>query len=139
LELRQQVEQEQHSSEGRLGGMKLFETEMVRSQVVSEFSDAILHVGTPVVVLPDLVRSVIPVGHEDAERVAGHVDQLAAHAGPALPHAFANDYEPPLGGPAVELQPGLAHCIVGVQLHPFLNPLGLAFDPLGHARDYNVG
>ena len=39
----------------------------------------------------------------------------------------------------VELQPELAHRKVGAQLGPVLDPLGLAFDPQGQSRDYNVG
>ncbi|MCZ2079953.1 MAG: hypothetical protein LC130_33725 [Bryobacterales bacterium] len=59
LELGLQIEQQQHGAEGGLGGMELFEASMVRTQSVLQPGHAILPIGVPVVVAPDLLRSVL--------------------------------------------------------------------------------
>jgi len=76
--LRGQIEQQQDRLEGSFGGEELLQTETDGSQVVLEFGDAIFLVGPAVVVAPDLLRRIGPVGDEDAKRLAGYLEQFAA-------------------------------------------------------------
>jgi hypothetical protein len=78
LELGQQVEQQQHRSEGSLGGVELLQAGVVGVQVVLQFGDPVLDIGAPVIVAPDLLRRPVEAGDEDPEGVARHFDQLAA-------------------------------------------------------------
>jgi hypothetical protein len=106
---------------------------------VLQFGDAILHVSTSVVAAPDLLGRVAAAGGKEAKGVARHVDQLAAYAVTAFAHLFANDHEPPLDTPAVQLEPEFAHGVVVVQQRPLLHSLGSAFHPGGELGYYNVG
>lgn len=51
-------------------------------------------------VAPDLLRRLAAISDEDPERVAGHMDQLAAHVAAPFPEYFADDHKAPLCLPA---------------------------------------
>src|SRR5215467_6281029 len=109
--------------------IKLFPAEALGAQVVLQFGDAVFHVGAPIVVPPDLLRTTVATGDKDAEDIAGHIDQLAADAVAALTHLLANHHESPLGTPAVQRNSQLAHGVVVVQHRPWLRALGGALYP----------
>ena len=104
-----------------------------------QLGNAILHVRAPVIVAPDLLWSRTATGDEDAEGVARHFDQLAAHAVAALAHPLANDHEAPLGTPALQLQAELTYSVVVVQDRPLLHSLSGVFHPPCEPGHYNVG
>src|ERR1700758_4496837 len=139
FKLREQVEEQQDGAKRRFGGDELFQAEAIGSQVVLQFRDAIFHVGTPVVVAPDIFGSMGQASNEDAEGVAGYVDQFAAWTIAAFAHPLADDHEAPLGAPGMQAQPELARCKMLVQIPPLLHTLGGAFDPFRQAGHYNVG
>ena len=68
---RQQVEQQQHGAERRLGRVKLAAAKVVRTEIAFELVDALLQRGALVVVAPDHLGGLGAVGHEDPIRVAG--------------------------------------------------------------------
>src|SRR3984885_14387802 len=139
LELGQQVEQQQHGAEGGFGSKELFQAETVGAQIMLQLGDAVFHVSAPVVASPDLLRSVGATGDEDAEGVARHVDQLAAHAVAALPDALAQDHESSLDIPTVQPESKFSRSVVVIQDGPLLHSLGGALDPRSQPSHYNVG
>src|SRR5512138_1005211 len=80
LKFGEEIEQEEYGTKGCFGGEEFSEAESIRAQVVFQFGNPVFHVGAPVVVAPDLLGSIDATGDEHTEGVAGHVDQLAAHA-----------------------------------------------------------
>ena len=84
-----------------------------------QFGDAVFHVGSPIVIAPDLGRGARRLaGDEHAKRVAGHVNQFAPHTSAGFAHPLAKDHETPLHVPAVEPETKLAGSVVVVQLGP---------------------
>ena len=79
-----------------------------------QLGDAVFHIGAPPVAAPDLLGRLGAASDEDAESIAGHVDQLAAYALTAFAYLLANDRESPLDAPAVQLEPELACRVVVV-------------------------
>lgn len=72
LKLTEQVEQQQDSLESGFSGEERLQAETVGSQIVLELSDAVLHVGPPVVVAPDFLGGIVAVGNEEAKGIAGY-------------------------------------------------------------------
>src|SRR5436309_12596940 len=73
LELGQKIEKQQHRPKSGICREELFHAEAVGSQIVLQLGNTIFHVGTSVVVTPDLCRFFRTTRHEEAEGIAGHV------------------------------------------------------------------
>ncbi len=119
--------------------MKLFETEVIGSQVVLQFANAVFDIGPWVVVAPDEFGQFVTVGDEYAKGISGNIDQAAANTGAALANSLSNDDKPARYGPALQSNSEFTHGVVVVQFAPFFYSLGFAFDPRGETSDYNVG
>src|SRR5579884_3667499 len=121
LEFRQKIEEHQNAQESRFGGEKLLQAEVVCRQVRLQLLDALLHASALIVVAPDLLRRIRPMGHEDSEGVAGHVQQLPPQRG--LPLAdFFSDYDEASGAiPTQSLQLKLTHRVDRIQGPPLPN------------------
>ncbi|MFP5207857.1 MAG: hypothetical protein ACLGRW_01060 [Acidobacteriota bacterium] len=85
LKLGEQVEEQQNTLEGGLGDEELIQAETVRTEVLFEFGNAVLHAGAVVVVAPDLFLGVTAGGDEEMKGVARHINQL---------HEGRNDHRP---------------------------------------------
>lgn len=77
LELRQEIEKHQNAQEGRFGSEELLQAKVVCRQVGLQLLDALLNASTLIVVAPDLIGRVRPMGHEDSEGIAGKVEQFS--------------------------------------------------------------
>lgn len=71
LPKREQVEEHEHGTEHRLGGVKLAAAKVVGPQIAFEFVDALLEGGALVVVAPDQLGGLVTVGHKEGVGVAG--------------------------------------------------------------------
>src|ERR1022692_1321118 len=81
LELGQEIEEQQHRPKSGFCREELFHAEAVGCQIMLQLSNAVFHVGPPIVVAPDLRWPIGATGDEDAECITGHIDQFASHAG----------------------------------------------------------
>src|SRR5580765_4494381 len=104
LELGQEIEQQQHRPKSGFCCEELFHAEAVGSQIVLQLGNAIFHVGTSVVVAPDLCWRANTARHEEAKCIAWHIDQFASHAGASFPDFFTNHNEATLHLPTEQLQ-----------------------------------
>ena len=84
----------------------------------SQFLDALLDGGPPVVGAPEGERVLGAAGHPHAEGVAGHLEQAAAHGLLVLAHAFAHDDEAPGFAPPVQLCGEAAHVVAAIDRAP---------------------
>ena len=71
LELAQEIETEEYSKEGRLGGEERTQAEVLSSQFVLEFVDAALNGSSTIVIAPDFQRRIVAIGDKDPEHIAG--------------------------------------------------------------------
>jgi hypothetical protein len=139
LEFCEQIEEQQHSSEGRLGGEEFLHAKAVCSQIMLQLGDAILHVGSPIVIAPHVLSGLGLTGGENAKGVTRNVNQFAPHAVTRFTHTFAYGDEMSLGLPIAEAQAELTDGVILIQLLPLLDALRRTLHPLGHTCDYNVG
>src|ERR1700687_900707 len=93
LKLSEQIEQQQNAAEGGFGGEELLQAKIIGGQIVFQFGDAIFHVRPAVVVAPDFFRWQSQVGDEDAEGIAGNLEQFSSQRGSLGAQLFADDHE----------------------------------------------
>ena len=98
----EQVEGVEYAEEGGFGAEKLAHTKAVGRQIVFEFLDTLLDAGPPVVVAPDDLGGFAAIGDEDAECVAGHLDEPTADRRFVLTLALAQHHEASRHGPSVQ-------------------------------------
>ena len=134
----EQVEGEEHRQEGGFARKEALHAEAVGVEFRFEFFDPLLDQCPLVVVAPEQERVLVPVGDEDAERVAGHLQELAPHRRLAFANPLAHDDKTPGLFPTHERRGEFAHGIVLVDLCPLAEPRRLAFDVLGEAGDDHV-
>ena len=70
LELAQEIETKEHGQEGRLGGKKRTQTEVIGGQFVLEFVNAAFYTSSAVVIAPDFQRCIGSIGDKDPEHIA---------------------------------------------------------------------
>jgi hypothetical protein len=112
LELGQQFEEQQNASECRFSGQELLQTETIGCQIILYFFNAVFNVGPLVAFPPELQLRGSATGDEDAECIAGHVDQLSTDALRFSRTVFANDNKTSGCFPVVQTQLKLAACMV---------------------------
>src|SRR6202158_6579595 len=81
LKFPEQIEQQQNAAEGGFGGEELPQAKIIGGQIVFQFGDAIFHVRSAVIVAPDFFRRQSEVGDEDAEGIAGNIEQFSSQRG----------------------------------------------------------
>ena len=137
---REQVEAEDRAQKRRLRREELPRAKPARVQVVFQFFDALLD-GRPLVVIAPKQHGVfVAIGHPHAERVAGHVQQAAAHGGLVLALGLAHDDEAPRVPPAVQLCGEAAHGKMRVDFTPHQRrAVQTVFELPGEPRDDDVG
>src|SRR3989442_1379673 len=118
LEFSEQVEQQQDAPEGRFGGKEFLQAKSIGGQIVFQFGNAVFHVGPAVVVAPDFFRGNREVADEDAEGVAGNVEQFSSQRGALGAQLFPNHHEAAGAGPARQLEKKIAHTRVALPNTP---------------------
>jgi len=95
----QQVEGKQNCQKGRLGRKERLQTKAVDSQIMFEFFNPLLDTRAPVVIGPQVLRTVRAVGNPDPEGVTGHLQQSASTGRLVIPNPLANYDKAPSFGP----------------------------------------
>src|SRR5580693_2136267 len=139
LKFSQQIEQQQNAAEGGFGGEELLQAKIIGPQIVFQFGDAIFHVRPVVVVAPDFFRRQSEIGDEDAEGVAGNIQQFSSQRGSLGAQLFADDHEAARAEPAPQLQRKFAHRVVLVQSAPLGDAGRLALQPSRQPCHDDVG
>src|SRR5216683_157544 len=121
LKFSEQIEQQQDAAEGGFGGKELPHTKIIGGQIVFQLGDAIFHVRPVVVVAPDLFWRQSEVGDENAEGVAGNIEQFSSQRVALGAQLLTDHHEAARTVPAQQLQRKLAHRIVLVQSAPLGN------------------
>jgi len=89
LKFGEQVEHQQHGPKRCFGSEEFLHAKSVcGAQIMLQLGDAILGIGSPIVIAPDLLSSLPLTGHEDTERITGNVNQFATHTVARFAHAF---------------------------------------------------
>src|SRR5690242_14158017 len=103
LELREQVEDQQHGPECGFGSEELLHAKSVGPESMLQFSNPILHVGSSIVIAPDFLGGLRLASHENAKGVTRNINQFAAYAMARFADAFTQRDEASLCMPAAEL------------------------------------
>src|SRR5487761_1073534 len=139
LKFSEQIEQQQDAAEGGFGGKELSQAKIIGGQIVFQFGDAIFHVRPEVVVAPDFFRWQSAVGDEDAEGIAGDIEQFSSQRGSLGAQLFADDHEAARAVPAQQLQSKLAHGVVLVQRAPLGDACRFPLQPARQPGHDDVG
>src|ERR1022692_1751258 len=138
LELAQQVEEHQNAQESGLGGEELAQAKIIRRQVRLQLLDALFDTGALVVVAPDLLGRLRPVGHEHPKGVAGNFQQLPPQRALRLAQFLPHHHKASLPIPSQELPPELSHRVSLVERPPGLHPRRLPLQPLRQPGHHDV-